>query len=120
MKGISLPVENRQQVLAQYVDNTLFTLLGEEESVRNLIYFLETFCGASGLVLNWQKSYGYYKSSQEPLRPQWTELLGVTWAKKIDVSKLFGAPFGLSLTSGDIDKVLHERIHEELSHWTSV
>jgi hypothetical protein len=52
VKGISLPVEERQQIIAQYADDTSFTLLGEEEPVRNLIYTLETFCQASGLVLN--------------------------------------------------------------------
>jgi hypothetical protein len=62
VKGIELPFSNRQQIIAQYVHNTSFTLRGEEESVRNLIYLLETFCAASGLVLNWRKLSGYWKS----------------------------------------------------------
>lgn len=37
VKGISLPIANRQQILAEYADDTSFTLLGDEESVRNLI-----------------------------------------------------------------------------------
>jgi hypothetical protein len=99
VKGISLPVGDRQQILAQYADDTSFTLLGEEEPVRNLIYTLETFCLASGLVLNWQKSSGHWKSSNDICRPVWTYLLGITWAEEDSVSKLLGAPFGLSLTS---------------------
>jgi hypothetical protein len=47
---------NSQQIIVQYADDTSFTLKGEEESVRNLIYVLETFCAASSLVLNWGKS----------------------------------------------------------------
>ena len=43
VKGIKLPVEDRQQIVVQYVDNMSFTLRGEEESVRYLIYTLDTF-----------------------------------------------------------------------------
>jgi hypothetical protein len=59
VKGIILLVEGRQQFIAYYADDTSFKLQGEEESVRNLTYILETFCLASGLVLNWQKSSGH-------------------------------------------------------------
>jgi hypothetical protein len=52
VKGIRLPMENRQQIVAQYTDDTSFTLLGEERPVRNLIQTLDIFCLASGLVLN--------------------------------------------------------------------
>jgi hypothetical protein len=59
VRGIQLPVEDRQQIMAQYADDTSFILYGEESSVRNLIYTLKTFCLATGLVLNWTKSCGY-------------------------------------------------------------
>jgi hypothetical protein len=58
VKGIELPFRNRQQIIAQYANDTSFTLTGEEEPVRNLIYLLETFCAASGLVLNWSNQVG--------------------------------------------------------------
>jgi hypothetical protein len=57
--GIKLPMENRQQTLAQYADDTLLTLLGEECSVKTVIRMLESFCLGSGLVLNWTKSAAY-------------------------------------------------------------
>jgi hypothetical protein len=120
VKGIRLPVEDRQQIVAQYADDTSFTLLGEEEPVRYLIYTLETFCLGSGLVLNWQKSSGHWKSKTRPIRPMWIEYLGVTWANEDDVSKLLGAPFRLSLTSGDVNEFLIERIKKKLTHWTAV
>jgi exonuclease III len=119
VKGIELPFGNRQQIIAQYADDTSFTLRGEKEPVRNLIYILETFCAASGLVLNWGKSSGHWKSHRTMFRPQWTEHLGVTWAEEEDVGKLLGAPFGLSLTSGDINDFLYERIRKKLTHWSA-
>ena len=43
VKGIKLPSEDLQQVMAQYVNNTSFTLLGEEASMRYLVSTLGTF-----------------------------------------------------------------------------
>jgi hypothetical protein len=53
VKGIKLLVDENHQIVAQYADDTSFTLLGKEELVRNLIYTLETFCLGSSLVYNW-------------------------------------------------------------------
>jgi hypothetical protein len=120
LKGIELPFRNRQQIIAQYAVDTSFTLKGEEEPVRNLIYMLEMFCAASGLLLNWNKSCGHWKSPLMLFRPQWTDNLGVSWANDEEVSKLLGAPFGLSLKARDVDDFLYERIRKKLIHWSSV
>ena len=78
VQGISLPFEGRQQIIAQYADDTSFTLFGNEEKVRCLVYLLETFCLATELVLNWSKSNGYWKQTDGIMRPPWTDLLGIT------------------------------------------
>lgn len=80
---------------------------------------LEAFCLASGLVINWTKSSGYWKSHDTIFRPDWTNYLGVTWAEDEEVSKLLGAPFELSLTSGDVDKFLYDKISKKLLHWST-
>lgn len=63
VKGVSLPVQGKEQVIAQFVDNTWFILQGEDSGeelpVKALIQLLDTFCLAYGLVVNWQKSCGY-------------------------------------------------------------
>lgn len=69
VKGSTLPMRERQQILARNADDTSFTLLGEERSARNLINMLETFCMASRLVINWTKSSGYWKSYDIVFRP---------------------------------------------------
>ena len=114
IKGIKL-LGNREQVTAQYADDTSFTLAGEEEPVRNLIHTLNTFCLASGLVLNWQKSCAYWQGAA--IRPGWTDLLGVVWARGDEVSKLLGTPFGMTITSGDVDKFLLDRVTKKLAYW---
>ena len=114
-----MPFEGRQQIIAQYTDDTSFTLLGDEEKVRNLIYLLETFCLASGLVLNWTKSNGYWKQKSGADRPPWTDMLGITWADEEGVSKLLGAPFGLSLATKDVDSFLLDKLLKKLVHWST-
>ena len=113
IKGIKLP-GNREQITDQYANDTSFTLADEEEPVRNLIHTLNTFCLASGLVLNWQKSCAYWKRAV--IHPGWTDLLGVVWARGDEVSKLLGTPFGMSITSGDVDKFLLDRVTKKLDY----
>jgi len=99
IKGIKLPLEDRQQVLAQFADDTSFTLLGEERPVKYLINTLDTFCEGSGLVLNWDKSCGYWWTRGGGGRPNWTNELHISWANEGDISKLLGSIFGLSLST---------------------
>lgn len=69
MRGILLPSHGREQVTAQYADDTSFTLSGKEVSATTLVHTLDTFCSASGLVLNWNKSCGYWKRGRAEVRP---------------------------------------------------
>jgi hypothetical protein len=77
VKGIQLPMAGRQQVIAQYADDTSLTLLGEEIPIQGAINTLEIFCLGSGLVLNWAKSCGYWKKADGSPRPAWTDWLGI-------------------------------------------
>jgi hypothetical protein len=117
IRGIQLPLEGSQQVIAQYVDDTSFMLFGEERPVRNLIYTLDSFCLASGLVLNWLKSCGYWKDKEGWGQLTWTDQLGVSWADGNGMSKLLGAPFGISLSTADVDDFLLEKLTKKLTHW---
>ena len=119
VQGINLPFEGRQQIIAQYADDTSFTLFGNKEKVTCLVYLLETFCLATGLVLNWTKSSGYWKQKGVVVRPPWTDLLGITWADEEGVSKLLGAPFGLSLATKDVDSFLLDKLSKKLVHWST-
>jgi hypothetical protein len=47
-------------------------------------------------------------------------MLGITWATVTDVSKLLGAPFGLALSTGDVDKFLLDKINKKLTYWATV
>lgn len=115
VKGILLPENERQQTLAQYADDTSFTLYGEEETIKNLIGLLDMFCEATGLLINWTKSLGYWKFGPSNDRLPWANQLGIAWADNNSVSKLLGAPFGMSLSSKGIDDHLSNRISKNFN-----
>lgn len=58
-KGIHLHMHDKQHIMVQYVDTTLFTLSREEELIRNLVSLLQKFCIALKLNINWMKSCRY-------------------------------------------------------------
>lgn len=62
VKGVSLPIEDRQQIIAQFAHDTSFTLHGKEEHVKNLLQISKLFCCSSRLVVNWLKSCGYWQA----------------------------------------------------------
>jgi len=117
IKGIKLPVEDREQVMDQFADDTSLTLLGEEESVLATISTTYTFCKGSGLVLNWDKSCRYWQFQDPQGRPPWTSHLRMKWAETGDVSKLLGSLFGLSLDSKSVDDFLLDRVQKKLAFW---
>ena len=43
----------------------------------------------------------------------------IEWANDEGVSKLLGAPFGISLSTKDVDKFLHEKLTKKLIHWST-
>ena len=59
IKGITMPSGRNQQVIAQFVDDTSFTLLDKEVPMRNLFQTLNDFCVAFDLILNLMKSCSY-------------------------------------------------------------
>ena len=119
VQGISLPFEGHQQIIAQYADDTSFTLFGDEEKVTCLIYLLQMFCLATGLVLNWMKSSGYWNQRGVVARPPWTDMLGIISVDEEGVSKLLGAPFGLSLATKDVDSFLLDKLSKKLVHYNT-
>jgi hypothetical protein len=120
IRGITLPGALEQQTIAQYADDSSLTLRGEENIVSNAVLTLDSFSIASGLHLNWEKSSAYWwKHGGEP-RPQWTSQFQWRWAGENEVGKLLGTPFGLSLSSSQVDQFLVDRIHQKIAYWTNI
>jgi hypothetical protein len=114
IQGINLPGALEPQTIAQYADDTSLTIRGEEQPVRATVRTLQAFSIASDLLINEEKSSAYYWHPGEVGRPPWTRNFGWQWAYPQDISKLLGAPFGLDISTEDIDRFLTTRIDKQL------
>jgi hypothetical protein len=103
IRGIELPGAFEPQTIAQYADDTSLSIRGEEVHVQAAADTLQHFSRASGLIINESKSAAYFWAPQVNTCPLWTHRFRWQWAETHDVSKLLGAPFGLSLSTQDAD-----------------
>lgn len=50
------------------------------------------------------------------MRPVWTNQLGINWTEDDEVGKLLGTPFGLSLSTHDVDAFLQDKIAKKIKY----
>jgi hypothetical protein len=118
IRGISLPRSQEQQIMAQYADDSSLILRGEEYVVNNAVMTLDSFSTATGLQLNWDKSSAYWWKQEGEPRPLWTTQYRWQWGGETDVAKLLGTPFGLSISPGQVDQFLIDRIQRKIAQWS--
>ena len=59
LRGIILLGRNKQQSISQYADDSSFVIRGDKKYVDELVKILKVFSDASGMEINWNKSYAY-------------------------------------------------------------
>ena len=117
MKDISLPQCNPQQIISQYVDDTLFTVRAEEFSVDNVVRILHNFGPASGLEIDWHKNMPYWCGGGTPL--EWVKKYHWKWIAIGDISNLPSTSFGLHLELQNVDQFLLTMVKAKLKYWSS-
>jgi hypothetical protein len=71
-------------------------------------------------MINEQKSAAYYWHPRRKDRPGWTDQFNWQWATADDITKLLGSPFGLTLSTRDVDQFLIEKVETKLQYWSLV
>jgi hypothetical protein len=120
IRGITLPGTLELQIILQYADDSSLTLRGEEPTVVHTVSILNQFSEVSGLTLNWSKSRAYWWSSHRGPRPLWTTRFQWLWARDEELTTLLGSPFGLTLSTEQVDQFLVERIEQKINYWATV
>jgi hypothetical protein len=120
IRGITLPGTPEPQTLLQYADDSSLTIRGEEQVVNYTVSTLDMFNTVSGLTLNWTKSCAYWWSANRGQRPLWTSRFPWRWVQEEEVTMLLGSPFGISLSTEQIDQFLVERIGKKIDFWATV
>jgi hypothetical protein len=119
IRAITLPGSFVPQTILQYADDSSLTLRGEEQIVIRMVSTLDTFSAASGLLLNWTKSCAYWWSTNQNQRPLWTARFPWRWVCEEEVTLLLGSPFGVTLTTEQVDQFLVERVERKINFWAT-
>ena len=119
LKGITLPGGIKQQCISQYADDSSFMVRGEKRYVDELVRILKSFSAASGMEINWEKTFAYW-FDQYTHKPIWLNGYDWIWANEGDMSKLLGTTFGLNLRTRDVDEFIYRRISKKFDYWSSM
>jgi len=117
IQGIQLPESEDRQLLSQYADDNGVSIIGQKIFLKNTVDLISRFGFAFGLIIHWTKSIGYWFSNIPPFA--WLNNYGITWAPPHSLSKLLGAPFGVSLETADVETFLQLKITKKLKYWTT-
>lgn len=108
IQGVLLPNSNDRQLVSQYADDLGMSIIALEDNLRATVTLINCFEAATGLLVNWTKSVGYWFASIP--RPPWIDLFDLIWALPSSLSTLLGTPFAITLATTDIDNFLHQKI----------
>jgi hypothetical protein len=100
-------MSNRGQKIAQYGNDTNFSLKASREGMIQLAQLFDIFSIASGLQINHAKYVVFWIEGRKESRPACKkEEFRWTWASSEAISKLLNTLFGLSFSSANVHKFL--------------
>ena len=83
--------------------------------VDELVRLLKVFSVTSIMEINSEKSCTYWFDKYTH-RPEWLAWYNWQWTTEGDLSKLFGTPFGLNLSTSDVDQFLYRIIAKKSNY----
>lgn len=101
-------------MLAQFADDTTYSIRGTERYLQTVSTLLEEFGLATCLQINRSKCAIYWFGPGDP--PQWLALFGCAIAASGSLSRLLGTPFGITLATTDVDAFLANKITRKLRY----
>ncbi len=92
--SIKLPRLKERQLIAQYGDDTNFTIKTSRNATRRLAQVLEEFSHAFGLELNNAKTMAFWIGNKKETKTRWTQEFNLTCASPdLHGIKVVGDPF---------------------------
>ena len=85
---------------SEFADDTMLYLQGNEANLERAHIAVHLFCKASGSSINWNKSKGFWNSSEA--EPVWKPNVEFRWIDKGEDTRYLGTWIGV-----DIDKRIH-------------
>ena len=114
IKGLALPMPNAN-VDSEFVDDTTLYVHASQSNLLQVQKAVDEFSDASGALINWDKSSGFWVASGVP--PFNVPTSGFTWIPQGQSIRYLGCRVGLGLTTEDMIAPLLLRLRNKLIYW---
>lgn len=116
--GVLLLGGEREKILSQYANDTILTLVGNEDNVNKAMDFLNNFLHISRLEFNWGKNTVFWYGISN-FKQHWLRKHTYRWVE-VEISKLLGTTFGFNFDVKNVNFSLEcFRKNQVLEHYLS-
>ena len=117
IRGIALPIQGytASAIDSEFADDTALYVSADEGNLLNLQQVLSDFCDASGALINWDKSMGFWVASSSP--PQDVPSPGFSWVPRGTTVRYLGCQVGIDLSAEEMVTPLLVRVRNKLLYW---
>ena len=88
VSNVILPNSRKSLLDSEFADDTMLYLQGNEENLERAQSAIDLFCKASGASINWNKSKGFWISSES--NPLWKPNAEFKWIAKGEATRYLG------------------------------
>ena len=117
LKGIAMPIDGTNVVDVEFADDTSLYLDCHNNNLQKMYTAMQTFCIASGAAINWNKSVGFWVSS-DSTTPQWSPHPDFRWVPEGTSVRYLGCQVGLNISSEIQVASLLLKIRKKLMFWS--
>ena len=114
IKALALSVENAG-VDSEFADDTALYVVASQSNLLQVQKSVDDFSQASGALINWDKSSGFWIASGDP--PINIPTSGFTWIPHGQPIRYLGCRVGLGLNAEDMIAPLLLRLRNKLIYW---
>ena len=101
----------------EFADDTAVYVVGDDKNLCNLQNVIHEFRDASGVIINWHKSVGFWVG--EGLTPTWCPNIGFCWIPKGSLVRYLGCQVGINLPPEAHIQPLLLSLRKKLNFWSS-
>ena len=118
IRGLVVPNAGKELLDSSYADDTMLYLQGNDDNLQLAERRIELFCRASGGKINWNKSKGFWVSSNP--WPLWCPNADFQWVPNGMAVKYLGFLVGIETPKNQQLEQVKDKIRKKLRVWASV
>ena len=118
LHGLSIPNSRKSLLDSEFADDTMLYLQGNEANLERAQSAIDLFCKASGASINWNKSKGFWISSES--NPLWKPNAEFKWIAKGEATRYLGTWIGVDIDKGIQMQQIQSKICDKIRNWSGM